>query len=64
MAEIPGKNNFLSKPFDLNRDGKLNPAEVALIMMVVDDVNTETEIHANSIKRNVINIDDLNIKGI
>ncbi len=64
MAEKPQKRktSFLSKPFDLNRNGKIDPAEAALIMMVMDDVNKETE--PQNERNNVIDIDDMDIKGI
>ena len=64
MAEKPQKRktSFLSKPFDLNRNGKIDPAEAALIMMVIDDVNKEKQ--PQNAKNNVIDIDDMDIKGI
>lgn len=64
MAEKPQKRktSFLSKPFDLNRNGKIDPAEAALIMMVMDDVNKEEK--TQNVKNNIINIDDIDIKGI
>lgn len=64
MAEKPQerKTSFLSKPFDLNRNGKIDPAEAALIMMVIDDVNKEKP--PQNVKNNVIDIDDMDIKGI
>ncbi len=31
------------KPFDLNRNGKIDPAEAALIMTIIDGVNEEKE---------------------
>lgn len=64
MAEKPQKRktSFLSKPFDLNRNGKIDPAEAALIMMVIDDVNQEEK--PQDVKNNIIDIDDMDIKGI
>ncbi len=64
MAEKPQKRktSFLSKPFDLNRNGRIDPAEAALIMMVIDDVNKEKP--PQNVKNNVIDIDDMDIKGI
>lgn len=64
MAEKPQKRktSFLSKPFDLNRNGKIDPAEAALIMMAIDDVNKEKQ--PQNAKNNVIDIDDMDIKGI
>ena len=64
MAEKPQKRktSFLNKPFDLNRNGRIDPAEAALIMMVIDDVNKEKQ--PQNIKNNVIDIDDMDIKGI
>ena len=64
MAEEPQKRktSFLNKPFDLNRNGRIDPAEAALIMMVIDDVNKEKQ--PQNIKNNVIDIDDMDIKGI
>ena len=64
MAEKPQKRktSFLGKPFDLNRNGKIDPAEAALIMMVIDDVNKEKQ--PQNVKNNVIDIDDMDIKGI
>lgn len=66
MAEKPQKRktNFWEKPFDLNRNGKIDPAEAALIMMVIDDVNKEKNKNINNVKGNVIDIDDIDIKGI
>lgn len=64
MAEKPQKRktSFLSKPFDLNKNGKIDPAEAALIMMVIDDVNQEEK--PQDVKNNIIDIDDMDIKGI
>lgn len=59
------KTVFLNKPFDLNRNGKIDPAEAALIMMVIDDVNEAEEkrpIITNYEK--AVDIDDLDIEGI
>ena len=56
------KTSFLSKPFDLNRNGRIDPAEVALIMMIIDDVNDE-DLNLN-VSNNIIDIDDLDINGI
>lgn len=66
MPEKPqkSKTSFLSKPFDLNRNGKIDPAEAALIMMVVDDVNEEKGTHADIVKESIISIDDMDIEGI
>lgn len=66
MTEKPRKkkNKFLGNPFDLNRNGKIAPAEAALIMMVIDDVNKEKESNVDVVKNNTIDIDDMNIKGI
>lgn len=58
------KTSLLGKPFDLNRNRKVDPAEAALIMMVIDDVNKEKETHTNIVKDNIINIDDMDIEGI
>ena len=64
MAEKPQKRktSFLNKPFDLNRNGRIDPEDAALIMMVIDDVNKEKQ--PQNIKNNVIDIDDMDIKGI
>lgn len=65
MTEKPQKRKklFLGKPFDLNRNGKIDPAEAALIMMVMDDVNKK-ETPVEVVKNNTIDIDDMDIKGI
>lgn len=57
------KKLFIGKPFDLNGNGKIDPAEAALIMMVMDDVNKK-ETHVEIAKNNTIDIDDMDIKGI
>lgn len=57
------KKLFIGKPFDLNGNGKIDPAEAALIMMVMDDVNKK-ETHVEVVKNNTIDIDDMDIKGI
>lgn len=66
MTEKPRKRkaSFWSKPFDLNRNGEIDPAEAALIMMVIDDVHRENETHINVFKNNVLDIDDMDIEGI
>lgn len=66
MADLPQKRNqmFWGKPFDLNKNGKIDPSEAALIMMIIDDVNTKKEASDNVIRNNTINIDDMDIKGI
>ena len=66
------KAGFLHKPFDLNRNGKIDPAEAALMMMVFDDI--ENQIDEGKTKdfssrtphttHTTINIDDMDIKGI
>ncbi len=66
------KNSFLNKPFDLNRNGKIDPAEAALMMMVFDDIEQElvedNEVKTQDIKlgttSTTINIDDMDIEGI
>lgn len=60
------KTSFLNKPFDLNRNGKIDSAEVALIMMAIDDINEKKETDIDGIKNNIIDIDidDMDIKGI
>jgi len=65
MTENPQKKKklFLDKPFDLNGNGKIDPAEAALIMMIMDDVNKK-ETHVEVVKNNIIDIDDMDIKGI
>lgn len=37
------KAGFLHKPFDLNRNGKIDPAEAALMMMVFDDIENQID---------------------
>lgn len=66
MSEKPKKKkiNFLGQPFDLNRNGKIDPAEAALIMMVIDDVNKRKETHIDTVKNNTVDIDDMDIEGI
>lgn len=58
------ESSWLYKPFDLNRNGKIDPTEAALIMMVVDDVNEEKGTHADIVKESIISIDDMDIEGI
>ena len=59
------KTSFLNKPFDLNRNGKIDPAEAALIMMVIDDVNeAEKKRPIITNYEKVVDIDDLDIEGI
>ncbi len=66
MTEKPQKRkrSLLGKPFDLNRNGKIDPAEAALIMMVIDDVNKEKSSNVDVVKNNTIDIDDMDIEGI
>lgn len=63
MTENPQKKLLLSKLFDLNGNGKIDPAEAALIMMVMDDVDKK-ETPVKIVKNNTIDIDDMDIKGI
>lgn len=66
------ETSFLNKPFDLNRNGKIGPAEAALMMMVFDDI--ENPANEEKIENfpsrtpytthTTINIDDMEIKGI
>lgn len=65
MTEKPQKKKklFIDKPFDLNGNGKIDPTEAALIMMVMDDVNKK-ETHVEIVKNITIDIDDMDIKGI
>ena len=58
------EKNFLGQPFDLNRNGKIDPAETALIMMVIDDVNKRKETHIDTVKNNTVDINDMDIEGI
>ena len=37
------KNRFLGHPLDLNRNGKIDPAESALMMMVFDDIENQID---------------------
>lgn len=66
MTENPHKKKklFLGKPFELNENGKIDPAEAALIMMVIDDVNREKKSNVDVVKNKTIDIDDVDIKGI
>lgn len=63
------KTSFLNKPFDLNRNGKIDPAEAALMMMVFDDIENQideekaAEIPSRT-AHTTINIDDMDIEGI
>ena len=71
MNEKPQKrkSSLLHKPFDLNRNGKIDPAEAALMMMVFDDIDHQseeevTEVSTSETKQGPINLDDLDIEGI
>ena len=69
--QIP-ESSFLNKPFDLNRNGKIDPAEAALMMMIFDDI--ENQIDGKKVEdfpsctphkaHTTINIDDMDIEGI
>ena len=66
------KADFLHMPFNLNSNGKIYPAEAALMMMVFDDI--ENPVNEEKIENfpsrtpytthTTINIDDMDIKGI
>ena len=66
------KTSFLNKPFDLNRNGKIDPAEAALMMMVFDDIENQIDrkkvegvpSYTSQTTHTPINIDDMDIKGI
>ena len=66
------KTSFLNKPFDLNRNGKIDPAEAALMMMVFDDMENQideekAEAAPSYIPRTThttINLDDMDIEGV
>ena len=66
------KTSFLNKPFDLNRNGKIDPAEAALMMMVIDDMAKQIDkekvedfpSRTSHITPTTINIDDMDIEGI
>lgn len=65
MSEKPKKKktSFWGQPFDLNRNGKIDPTEAALIMMVIDDCERDnTEVKA--INNQIIDIEDMDIEGI
>ena len=68
-AKQQSKNRFLGHPFDLNRNGKNDPAEAALMMMVFDDIENQideekaAEIPSRT-AHTTINIDDMDIEGI
>ncbi|MBQ3178954.1 MAG: hypothetical protein IJB52_14125 [Clostridia bacterium] len=67
MSEKPQKRKkrFLNKPFDLNRNGKIDPAEMALIMMIIADVKVEKQKQqSNTINAHIFEIDDMDIEGI
>ena len=71
MKQMPNAS-FFHKPFDLNRNGKLDPAEAALMMMVFDDVESpadeeptkDASFCAPRTTYTTINIDDMDIEGI
>ena len=52
------------KPFDLNRNGKTDSAEAAIIMMLIDGVSKEKEPNVDVVKNNTIDIDNMDINGI
>jgi len=66
------KAGFLHKPFDLNRNGRIDPAEAALMMMVFDDIENQSDeekaedfsLRTPHTTHTTINIDDMDIKGI
>ena len=66
------KTSFLNKPFDLNRNEKIDPAEAALMMMVFDDIENQIDegktedfsSRSPHTTHTTINIDDMDIKGI
>lgn len=65
MAEKPPrKTHFSGNPFDLNRNGKIDPVEVASIMMIIDAVNNKRETDTDIVKDNIVEIDDMDIEGI
>lgn len=74
MVEIKQKpkTSFLNKPFDLNRNGKIDPAEAALMMMVFDNIENQivrekvedVPSYTSQTTHTPINIDDMDIKGI
>ena len=57
------KKRFSGHPFDLNRNGKIDPAEAALIMMVIDDCEKENA-ESKAVNNRIVDIEDMNIKGI
>lgn len=65
MSEKPKKRktSFLGQPFDLNRNGKIDPAESALIMMVIDDCEKENA-EIKAVNNQIVDIEDMDIKGI
>ena len=66
------KAGFLHTPFDLNRNGKIDPAEAALMMMVFDDIENQINeekvaavpSHTPHTSHAIINLDDMDIEGI
>lgn len=74
------KKRFSGHPFDLNRNGKIDPAEEALMMMVFDDIDNQineekiesfpsctsytTHNTTSYTTHTTVNIDDMDIKGI
>lgn len=62
------KANTRRGPIDLNRNGKIDPFEAALIMTIIDDVNEDNQdnqYRSTQHKDNdVVDIDDLDIEGI
>ena len=59
------KKGFLNKPFDLNRNGKIDPAEASLIMMIINDVNKEKQKKQdNTINKHIVDIENMDIEGI
>lgn len=58
------KAQFSGNPFDLNRNGKIDPAEAACIMMIMDDLSKKREIDEDVLDNKIIEIDDMDIEGI
>ena len=62
----------MHKPFDLNRNGRIDPAEAALMMMVFDDIENQIDeekaeavpVYTPHTTNAIINLDDMDIEGI
>ena len=65
MSEKPKKKktSFLGQPFDININGKIDQAEAALIMMVIDDCEKKNA-EIKDVNNQIVDIENMDIKGI